>query len=392
MGFFSRPNLDDLQFKQTIGDKLTLSGETIIHQINGLKFRDENGNLIGVNVSGGIDGDVLTKIGNELVLVEGGSGGTSIYNGKTPVSIDLGGWKVGDELSGKTITHILEKLLVPTQYPTLTNPTYTFELYDTSDNLVPQSKRILEVGTKIDNTQFKVKAIFNKGRINPLYSSGGSSIGYRSGDVTKHTNRTFFGVSFEKTVFVEGYINGIQTVNYNLSEFEGNPSFRIQDGYNWIYSSASYGSGVQPKDSDLGDFDSPLNGGTTQEKYIMINGIYPYFFGSSLTNPTQMTFNDLIQDSNTNKVVDVSDGSITINFNTGNTDNFIWFAVPHEMAIKDKENWKISELNKGNIGSPSDLFNQFTLVEGTTINWEDIEYELYVSNYTTTVNEPMVIS
>ena len=42
MAFFSRPNLDDVQFKQLSGTTLTLSGKTIFNNTTGLILTDDN--------------------------------------------------------------------------------------------------------------------------------------------------------------------------------------------------------------------------------------------------------------------------------------------------------------------------------------------------------------
>ena len=48
MTFFSRPNLDDVQFEQLSGTTLTLNGNTIIYSVSGLSL---SGDYVSDNIS-----------------------------------------------------------------------------------------------------------------------------------------------------------------------------------------------------------------------------------------------------------------------------------------------------------------------------------------------------
>ncbi|MCE5224636.1 MAG: hypothetical protein LLG05_02130, partial [Porphyromonadaceae bacterium] len=118
MPFFARPDLSNEQFKQLSGSTLTLSGTTQIAKIGGLEFIDEYGTPIPVNISGASEQDVMTYVGGQLILKQVTTGGTStgIYDGLTPSSIAVGGMPTGTTLTGRTITDILQEILVPTLY------------------------------------------------------------------------------------------------------------------------------------------------------------------------------------------------------------------------------------------------------------------------------------
>lgn len=120
MSFFARPNLDDIQFKQTKDSKLTLSGETIIDSVSGLTLSDETGRHIPISLEGasnaGATGKVMTFDGSKVVL-EAPSTGDTFYEGSSPSTIGVGGMGVGATLTGRTWSSILEEILVPSIGP-----------------------------------------------------------------------------------------------------------------------------------------------------------------------------------------------------------------------------------------------------------------------------------
>ena len=81
MAFFSRPNLDDIQFKQTPGSELSLSGQTRFRSWSGLTLSDGSGGDVVVTASGAssatTEGYVLTYL-NGLISLQpsSASGGT----------------------------------------------------------------------------------------------------------------------------------------------------------------------------------------------------------------------------------------------------------------------------------------------------------------------------
>jgi hypothetical protein len=85
MPFFSRPNLEDLQFKQTPGSTLSLSGLTRIRTWTGLTISDGLGGDILVTASGATtattQGHVLTYMDGVISLrPSSASGGTTIFD------------------------------------------------------------------------------------------------------------------------------------------------------------------------------------------------------------------------------------------------------------------------------------------------------------------------
>lgn len=78
--------------------------------------------------------------------------------------------------------------------------------------------------------------------------------------------------------------------------------------------------------------------------------------------------------------------NIRINFNS-QSDDFIWFAIPSIFGQKNK--WDITLFNSGNIGGPK-IGNGNLFPTPETIIVNGVNYDLYISNYRTTVEEIII--
>lgn len=81
MTFFSRPNLSDVEFKQTCDSVLSLSGLTKIKNVSGLTLSNGQGDDVLLNVSGASSGTtenhVLTYTNGEITLKPSSASGTT---------------------------------------------------------------------------------------------------------------------------------------------------------------------------------------------------------------------------------------------------------------------------------------------------------------------------
>jgi hypothetical protein len=118
-----------------------------------------------------------------------------------------------------------------------------------------------------------------------------------------------------------------------------------------------------------------------------VKKILPYFWGvdENAVTPSQFYI------ESGNKVVQESTGTININFNASS--QYLWFAIPEDSASKTE--WLVTQLNSGDIGGPTNLFNDPTTITVSSptsgIFWEK-NYKFYYSNYPTTVNTPMQLN
>lgn len=356
MAFFSRPNLDDTQFKQLSGSTLTLSGTTVIaNPVGGLVFLDENGAPIPVNVSGASEQDVLTYVGGQLILKQVVTGGTStgVYDGLSPSSIAVGGMSTGTTLTGRTITEILEEILVPTLYPTLTPPSSTFTI---TPNIT-----LSEVGTVISVTGCST---LNMGSISPKFPLTSSP--YRSGLPIQYIFSDW-GIFYSCLSTSVGY----------TFPFSSHP---VGLGNNSVSSYVNYNSGVQPYDSKGNTYCSPLPSGLTSSVTRIVTGIYPYFYGISDSAP--VAGSALI--SGGTKCVTSSLGNVSVDFNA--VDKYLWLAIPTGTT---KVRWTGSNSPTNSESIPGGLFpiKSTVSVNSPSGCWNGVNYDFYISNYKTSTCE-----
>jgi hypothetical protein len=369
MTFFARPDLSNTQFKQLPDSILTLSGQTQIATVSGLTLTDGIGGFRPIIATGGTNFDVLTLVGNQIVLsAPTASGGTGIYSCASPTTCTVGGLLSGTTILNCTISKILQKILVPTLNPVLTPPSETLFC-------ISPSISTYEVGANITITGC---SCFNSGCISPQYSSASSC---RSGLPSSY-NYVDFGVPVTVT----------STLLTNKHVPSSHP---VTAGNNFISSSISYSAGVQPKNSSGGTYSTPLASGTTTPQVITICGQYPYFYGkvasgSVPAGSNRPTATCALIISGT-KCVCNSDSTICINFNS-TPDDYLWFAIPS--GSTSKTCWFVNTFNNGNIGgvvsAGGNLFPTYNTVNPvTTVCWAGQTYKLYISNYQTAINTIM---
>lgn len=359
MAFFARPDLSNEQFKQLTGSTLTLSGTTQIPSIGKLEFQDKDtGSYIPVEISGASPQDVLTYEDGKLILKQPSSGtSTGIYDCATPSAICVGGMPAGTTLSGRTIANILQEILVPTLYPTLSSPYSVF--------CITPSTSPLEVGCSINVTG---SITFNQGSISPAYC-GGPAV--RSGAPVAY--------SFS-------YWNGSPYVTGTSSSCNFGTRV-ITVGSNTAYGCVHYEAGLQPLDSCGNNYCSELPAGSTNSTCPnavitrIIVGIYPYFYGISDTTP--VAGSGLLATA-VCKEIKSSCGSIAVDFNA--MDKYLWLAIPKGT---NKVKWAGSNSPTNTESIPGALFpvKSTVPVDSPSNCWCGVEYDFYISNYKTTTYE-----
>lgn len=395
MSFFSRPNLEDIQFRQISGSTLTLEGTTKIASVGGLTLSDGLGDFIPVAVDRDlIFNPVLTHgmvlgydstVGRiRLMDISGGTGG-NIYNGASPASITLGGISEGTQLTGKTVQDILEELLVPAVPATLTPPQIT--LTTTPTNFA----QFYEIGSSLNITS---TIGLNRGTIAPVYEQGtGNQLaasGPRVGDIVDYNH------------------GGITAYTGQIATF----THYVRPSTNTLTASVSYASGNTVYNS-AGNFQAAAFPAGSLATSRSFQGIFPYYWGrisssgapSGQNRPTPAEIEERINyvnhsmsnswDGNTFKEVSSSMGTITINFNTA-PDDYLWFAIHDDNPLKTR--WVIQEgINEGIIGGVGNFFPSPAVVSGVESNvWSQVDvyaesFKVYISNYQSALQLPMQI-
>ena len=370
MSFFSRPVLEDLQFKQLSGTTLTLSGET---------------NFVGILKSKGIEidgtastiGDVLTYDGVKIRLSLPSSGSsTGVYTCASPTTVSVGGLLATSPISGCSISKILEMILVPLCNPTLVSPSRTFS--------ITPSTSTYEVGAGVTITGC---VIFSRGSVTPPYCcTPGDGSQYRSGLPSKYCYMDFNGA-------VHCNISSSPNDSYAM------PSRTVAYGNNNAYGAVYYCSGSTPvRNSSGGTYTPALPSGLTSGvTSATIFGIYPYYWGrftcsapAGVGRPTANCIKSMITGGTGTccKVVGNSYATICVNFGSASND-YIWFATPVSGGTT-KTCWYIDALNSGNIGGAVNpggnlfpIYDTVTNVKSSQACWSGQTYQIYTSNYQT---------
>ena len=362
MTFFARPNLDNTQFKQLSGSTLTLSGQTQIATTSGLTLSDGNGGNIVItanNASPATDGYVLTydDASKQICLaLSSASGGSQNYCGISPTTCAVGGLPAGSPISGLTLSCIIQEIVAPVLSPTCSQPYNTLSL--------SPAVSTLEIGC---NISFIAMGAFNQGSVSPVYCAGTSC---RTG----LPNCYYYVDSVGGTCFIPSSA---------LSNSTGLATTPIHVGGNIVSLHVGYNAGQYPKKSDgttVGMTCCPAGNAPTVTQSV--NGILPYFYGSSTSLP--VAGNALLATGT--KVVADSTGDITVNYNV--TTKYIWLAVPHTSPFTSpiKTKWYGSNAPTTNTEPiPGGLFNApSTLsVNSPSSCWSGCAYNFYISNYPT---------
>lgn len=260
MPFFTRPDLDDRQFKQEATSILTMSGVTNFFgtlKSKGVEIDASTGSTSGLSTANIVLGLIGDKI--QLAYVSGGTGGSgsTVYTGRSPATCNVGGVSAGDPIAGCEFNDLFQQILAPAQEPTLTNPSNTFSFNQPTQQ---------EIGNVV-NISFT--ATFNQGCINPVYPP--NTCDKRSGPPNTY-NYTGSGLSSVPSTL--------------LSDNQNVNGYTILQGGNTWSSSVSYDAGPQPYDDESNPFGSPLPAGTTGSINRTTTGYFCRFYGPDSATPS----------------------------------------------------------------------------------------------------------
>lgn len=189
------------------------------------------------------------------ISVSGGTGSGAL-TADLIVSNPLGKYTMNEVIAKDTsFETIFRGLLSKTYYPTLTDP---------SVSLSYGASTLVKVGNMIPALTATVN--FNRGSINPQYTAESP---YRSGVATSYTvNLTGASITYSDTK---------ETNQFSIPTFTRNSKGNVV-----LNASANYEAGIQPKDSDGGDYKSPLPAGNKSTSKT-IEFILPFYYGASDT-------------------------------------------------------------------------------------------------------------
>ena len=181
-------------------------------------------------------------IGNTI----GNNGNNERYTGTA--SIDVGGIKRNDSFVNKTYKEMFDALINPALYPRFTNPSIRLQLNP--------NRTLFKVG---ETANLNLKAIFDRGKIEPAYGTSG----FRSGEANSY-------------VFIKDNVEeNTQTSSEKTYTITTNSTLAVK---------ANYNRGEQPKDSKNNNFDNPLNAGAIESQPIRISFTLPIYHNGANQN------------------------------------------------------------------------------------------------------------
>jgi hypothetical protein len=343
MSFNTKIDLSDSKSYQATGQTLTLSGETKIATGTGLKYVTHptfTGNTQIVDKKY-VDDSIITATGSTLYTLE------------SPAAVAVGGITVGWVLTGKTSNCILQDILVPELFGTVSEPNNTIALSPTTTTY--------EVGCSI-STIFT--GSFTRGSINPAYCTDAVYS-------TLPTNRSGLPNNY---CFTGSQISGLYP-STALSKAKSLTGYTVTLGAQTWGVCVYYGGGNQPKGSKGTNTPTylPLAAGNTANAPATITGILPWYWGVSASG----TITNAIITGGTKTVGSVA-ASTPITFNA--VAQFLWFAAPAG-TYTTKTKWWVCAANAGNIGGTGELWKQQGTLPVTSGQgcWAGQTYDVYVT-------------
>lgn len=252
----------------------------------------------------------------------------------------------------KTIVEVLDEILFPANLPVYTIPTLVL-----TDSLDP----ILEVGRNVTNNLNLVGTKNDAGNFTSLRILKQSVQIVSSTPLPGPTATLTYANSFLVPV-------GVTTWTGKASYDQGarkTDSQGVEDTRPYLLRSVN--------NPQLGDNDFTSNS-------TSIDGIYPYYYGTSTTKLTDVQIKNIIEADGGNKTLIKANGTITITFNA--SDKYVWFA--HADVYTEKTKWYGDPINNGNIGGSEDFINAPNLIEIISPDgYWTVDYLTYISDYST---------
>lgn len=284
MTFFSRPNLDNVQFRQDSGTTLDLSGLTKISNISGLTLSNGDGSDVLITASGASSskvGHVLGYDGSVIKLMPSSASGDTVYLGTSPTTTRVGGLDANTDIYGCSITSILEDILVPSVSPSssisLTDNSTKRQFGDTDTegnicwNVTKQTNNISDISLSTDGTGAYNCVILSNGS---LSSSTGATESYTFDTNCANPPMGTNSTSVMYSVCAVSVSGESTTSNVNIKWMNK----RFYFGDNTLYTDDSIGSTLRNKQGNLSTSKS-LNINVTLDNEFFYYS-YPKSFGT----------------------------------------------------------------------------------------------------------------
>jgi hypothetical protein len=369
-----------------------LTGGTYFSGTSELDLYNNDGSVITVtgitSGGGGVPINVsisantgLGEINNQLFTTY-----NTTLNSALSTTTTIGGFPSGttvNQLSGRSFVSLFDDLLFPTVSATYTIPTI---------NVNSPGSSTVEVGSTY-NTTIQIRAVKND-------AGNFTLIGFRRNGVTVSSTTVLIASTTTATPFIgpsnPNAPNSAFTVNFSQSYIIPTGLTTSTTTYDGI---GNYLSGL-PKFNNKGLIDDrtpsirtttapQLSANTFPSSTITITGIYPYFYGTSLSN-NQITVDMVrtvisggtVAGVTNNKVLQAITNTTTINYNSDDTAKYYWFA--HNSSYPIKIQWYKNSIDQASINPFPNTSGFFTVYSATTNSesgfWSGKTYYIYLSN------------
>lgn len=233
---------------------------------SGIGINDDGSEILPaaniINFTG--TGVTVTSTGNTAnVEITGGGGGTDTFTNTTPMPQSFPGNSpfdnigTGTTFQNQTFTEMMNLMLYPELFPSLTNPSQGFNITTSP----PLSNNFREIGLVYNAGQIQLATTFNRGSINPAYTTNG----FRSGLPNAYIY-TGGGSVTSPQPSTSLTNNTVTTAQYTI----------VLGVQSWT-SVVAYDAGQQPLSSTGNNFDNPLPAGSTNSISRNLRGVYPTF-------------------------------------------------------------------------------------------------------------------
>jgi hypothetical protein len=311
---------------------------------------------VGANVGLDYTANTLNTIYNTTI---GDSVESVSVGGATPLPAST--WKT------KNLVQVLDAILFPDLDPTYTVPTLTLSGNQSGTKEIGSTinQALATIGTENDAGIFTVLNLFRQ-------STQIFTVNNPTGTLTANIEPQF------------GYADpNNPNFTYQLSNTD---SYTVTSGTTSWSATGNYNAGL-PKLDNKGVTDSrtaavrsinaPQAAAGITSSSISINGIYPYFWGKSVTQPTANSIANEIAGGTANKVLAVASETVSVTYNADG--EYVWLAV--QSAYTQKTVWYFTELNQGLIGPGNFILSPVTQnVNSPNGFWNGISYKIYISD------------
>jgi hypothetical protein len=311
---------------------------------------------VGANVGLDYTANTLNTIYNTTI---GDSVESVSVGGATP--LPASDWKT------KNLVQVLDAILFPDLDPTYTVPTLTLSGNQSGTKEIGSTinQALATIGTENDAGIFTVLNLFRQ-------STQIFTVNNPTGTLTANIEPQF------------GYADpNNPNFTYQLSNTD---SYTVTSGTTSWSATGNYNAGL-PKLDNKGVTDSrtaavrsinaPQAAAGITSSSISINGIYPYFWGKSVTQPTANSIAIEIAGGTANKVLAVASETVSVTYNADG--EYVWLAV--QSAYTQKTVWYFTELNQGLIGPGNFILSPVTQnVNSPNGFWNGISYKIYISD------------